>query len=143
MKVLYVRISTVEQNTDRQRVNASDYDYVVEDKISGSTEFSERPGGKENMRFIFEKMTRKSLFHVPWSLCCSLFPFPVFFCVPWPLCGKVLMRNEAKKKFRCKIGCEMNHKFICKNMQTSERNKNSQKDGKFVRNRSCYASLRV
>ena len=32
MKVLYVRISTVEQKTDRQRVNASDYDYLVEDK---------------------------------------------------------------------------------------------------------------
>ena len=47
MKVLYVRISTVEQNADRQRVNASDYDYIIEDRISGSTEFSERPGGKE------------------------------------------------------------------------------------------------
>ena len=52
MKVLYVRISTAEQKTDRQRVNASDYDYVVEDKISGSTEFSERPGGKEIIELV-------------------------------------------------------------------------------------------
>ncbi len=52
MKVLYVRISTVEQKTDRQKVNASDYDYVVEDKISGSTEFSERPGGKEIIELV-------------------------------------------------------------------------------------------
>jgi DNA invertase Pin-like site-specific DNA recombinase len=47
MKVLYVRISSVEQKTDRQRVNEADYSYVVEDRISGSTEFSARPGGKE------------------------------------------------------------------------------------------------
>jgi DNA invertase Pin-like site-specific DNA recombinase len=52
MKVLYVRISSIEQKTDRQRVNASDYDYVVEDRISGSTKFSERNGGKEIMDLV-------------------------------------------------------------------------------------------
>ncbi len=57
MKVLYVRISTVEQKSDRQKVNASDYDYIIEDKISGSTEFSERPGGKE----IFELVEKGQL----------------------------------------------------------------------------------
>lgn len=47
MKVLYVRISSVDQKTDRQRINESDFDYIVEDKISGAIPFNERPGGKE------------------------------------------------------------------------------------------------
>lgn len=45
MKVLYVRTSTVDQKTDRQRVQESAFDYVVEDKISGAVPFFERPGG--------------------------------------------------------------------------------------------------
>ncbi len=47
MKVLYVRISSVDQNTDRQKVNAKDYDWIIEDKVSGAVPFFERPGGKE------------------------------------------------------------------------------------------------
>jgi DNA invertase Pin-like site-specific DNA recombinase len=47
MKVLYVRISTIDQKTDRQKVNGSDYGHIIDDKISGSVPFFKRPGGKE------------------------------------------------------------------------------------------------
>ena len=47
MKVLYCRVSTLDQKTDRQRVDEKNYDLVVEDKCSGSIHFFERPGGKE------------------------------------------------------------------------------------------------
>jgi DNA invertase Pin-like site-specific DNA recombinase len=52
MKILYVRISSVEQRTDRQRIQASDFDYIVEDRISGAIEFSKRPGGKEIIELV-------------------------------------------------------------------------------------------
>jgi DNA invertase Pin-like site-specific DNA recombinase len=52
MKVLYVRVSTLEQKTDRQRVNESDFDLVIEDKCSGSISFFEREGGKEIKKLI-------------------------------------------------------------------------------------------
>ena len=47
MKILYCRVSTVEQNTDRQRVTQNDFDRVIEDKCSGAVPFFERAGGKE------------------------------------------------------------------------------------------------
>lgn len=46
MKVLYVRISSLDQKTDRQRVKENDFNLVIEDKISGSVPFFERQGGK-------------------------------------------------------------------------------------------------
>jgi DNA invertase Pin-like site-specific DNA recombinase len=46
MKVLYVRISSLDQKTDRQRVQESEFNLVVEDKVSGSVPFFERQGGK-------------------------------------------------------------------------------------------------
>jgi DNA invertase Pin-like site-specific DNA recombinase len=47
MKVLYVRVSTLEQKTDRQRVDENDFKLVVEDKCSGAIPFFERTGGIE------------------------------------------------------------------------------------------------
>ena len=47
MKVLYVRCSTADQKTDRQRVNENDFNLVIEDKCSGAVPFFEREGGKE------------------------------------------------------------------------------------------------
>jgi DNA invertase Pin-like site-specific DNA recombinase len=47
MKVLYVRCSTIDQKTDRQRVNEKDYEMVIEDKCSGAVPFFDREGGKE------------------------------------------------------------------------------------------------
>lgn len=51
MKVLYTRISTYEQKSDRQIQNAKDFDFIEEDKCSGAIPFFERDGGKriENM----------------------------------------------------------------------------------------------
>ena len=47
MKILYARVSTIEQNTDRQKVNELEYNKVIEDKCSGVIPFFERSGGKE------------------------------------------------------------------------------------------------
>ena len=52
IKVLYCRVSTIEQKTDRQRVDAKSYDLIVEDKCSGSIPFFEREGGKEIKKLI-------------------------------------------------------------------------------------------
>lgn len=52
MKVLYVRCSSLEQKTDRQRVNESEYDFVIEDKVSGATDFSLRPGGSQVLELL-------------------------------------------------------------------------------------------
>lgn len=47
MKILYCRVSTLDQKTDRQRVTEKDFKHVVEDRCSGSVPFFEREGGKE------------------------------------------------------------------------------------------------
>ncbi len=47
MNILYVRVSTVDQNTDRQKINEKDYNLIVEDRCSGAIPFFDRPGGKE------------------------------------------------------------------------------------------------
>ena len=52
MNVLYCRVSTVDQKTDRQRINEKDFKIVVEDKCSGSIPFFEREGGKEILKYI-------------------------------------------------------------------------------------------
>lgn len=52
MKILYTRVSTLDQKTDRQKVSESDFDFVVEDKCSGSIPFFERPGGKEILNYL-------------------------------------------------------------------------------------------
>ena len=52
MKVLYCRTSTIGQKTDRQRVNEKDYQLVIEDKCSGSSDLFEREGGKKILKLI-------------------------------------------------------------------------------------------
>jgi DNA invertase Pin-like site-specific DNA recombinase len=52
MKVLYCRVSTLDQKTDRQRVNEKDYKLVVEDKCSGAVPFFDRAGGLEIKKLI-------------------------------------------------------------------------------------------
>lgn len=52
MNILYCRVSTLDQKTDRQRVDEKNYDLVVEDKCSGSIPFFLRPGGKEIQNLI-------------------------------------------------------------------------------------------
>ena len=51
-KILYVRCSTIEQKTDRQRINESDFDFVIEDKCSGGIPFFERAGGIEIKKLV-------------------------------------------------------------------------------------------
>jgi DNA invertase Pin-like site-specific DNA recombinase len=51
-KIFYVRVSSVIQNTDRQRINEKEYDHIVEDRCSGSIAFFERPGGKEILKLV-------------------------------------------------------------------------------------------
>jgi DNA invertase Pin-like site-specific DNA recombinase len=61
MKVLYARVSTIEQKTDRQKVNEQDYQLVIEDKCSGAIPFFDRNGGKEALNLI-EKGILKDLY---------------------------------------------------------------------------------
>jgi len=51
-KILYVRTSTLEQRTDRQRVTESEFDSVIEDKCSGAISFFERTGGIEIKKLV-------------------------------------------------------------------------------------------
>ena len=60
MKVLYSRVSSVDQNTDRQRLNDIDFSMVVEDKCSGAIPFFDRQGGKE-IKGLVEKGIVKTL----------------------------------------------------------------------------------
>jgi DNA invertase Pin-like site-specific DNA recombinase len=52
MKILYTRVSTLEQKSDRQKINEKDYQLVIEDKCSGSIPFFERNGGAEILRMV-------------------------------------------------------------------------------------------
>ena len=52
MNILYCRVSSIDQKTDRQRINESDFKIVVEDKCSGSIPFFDREGGKEVAKYI-------------------------------------------------------------------------------------------
>jgi DNA invertase Pin-like site-specific DNA recombinase len=57
MKVLYVRVSAIDQKTDRQTINEKDFNFIVEDKCSGAIPFFEREGGKK----ILDLMKKKSI----------------------------------------------------------------------------------
>lgn len=46
-KVKYIRVSTEEQNTGRQEVNAKEFSKIYIDKASGSIQFSERKEAKK------------------------------------------------------------------------------------------------
>ena len=52
LKILYVRVSSIEQNSNRQKINEKEFDLVIEDKISGAIPFFERPGGKQILNYI-------------------------------------------------------------------------------------------
>ena len=47
MKVYYSRVSTQEQNEERQLQHVSGFDYVLTDKCSGAIELFERPKGSQ------------------------------------------------------------------------------------------------
>ena len=52
MKVLYTRVSTTEQDIDRQIIDKNNYDYVLIDTCSGSIALFERPNGSEIEKLI-------------------------------------------------------------------------------------------
>jgi DNA invertase Pin-like site-specific DNA recombinase len=52
MNILYTRVSTLDQKTDRQRITEKDFDLVIEDKCSGSITFFERTGGIEIKKLL-------------------------------------------------------------------------------------------
>ncbi len=56
LKVLYCRVSTLDQKTDRQRVTEKDYNLVIEDKCSGAIPFFDREGGKEIKSMLDKKV---------------------------------------------------------------------------------------
>lgn len=47
MKVKYIRVSTLEQNIERQQKNENDFDKIYIDKVSGATSFFDRPEGSK------------------------------------------------------------------------------------------------
>jgi len=51
MKAIYIRVSTSEQNTDRQKINTEDCK-IYEDKISGIIPFNERLQAKKLIKDI-------------------------------------------------------------------------------------------
>jgi len=53
MKVLYVRVSSIDQNTDRQKIKESEYDYLIEDRCSGAIPFFQR--GNDIVKLINKK----------------------------------------------------------------------------------------
>jgi len=60
ISILYVRVSSLDQKSDRQRVNEKDFDKVIEDKCSGSIPMFERTGGIE-LKNLIEKNVVKSI----------------------------------------------------------------------------------
>ena len=54
ISVLYVRISSLDGKTERQRVNEKEFDRVIEDKVSGVYPIFEREGGRRLKKWIDE-----------------------------------------------------------------------------------------
>lgn len=63
MIVLYTRVSTLEQNPDRQLTNSKDYDYVLTDYCSGSIPLYERPKGSEVKKMIDNRTLTRLVIH--------------------------------------------------------------------------------
>lgn len=63
MIVLYTRVSTLEQNPDRQLTNSKEYDYVLTDYCSGSIPLYERPKGSEVKKMIESGTLKKLVIH--------------------------------------------------------------------------------
>ena len=49
-KVKYIRVSTEEQNIERQSNNAKDFSKVYVDRVSGAIRFNERKEAKKLLR---------------------------------------------------------------------------------------------
>ena len=63
MKVLYIRSSTVQQNTERQSQDSEAFDYILEDKCSGLIPLWERPNGKQLKKLIDSRDLKELTIH--------------------------------------------------------------------------------
>lgn len=52
MKILYARISSLDQNISRQTKTEKEFDLVIEDRCSGSISFAMREGGKKIIKLL-------------------------------------------------------------------------------------------
>lgn len=55
MNILYTRVSTLGQKNERQKINKSYYDLVIEDECSGIIPFAQREGGKKILEMLKKK----------------------------------------------------------------------------------------
>jgi len=58
--ILYTRVSSVDQKTDRQRVKENEFDKVIEDKCSGAIPIFERPEGS-TLKTLTDRQLIKSI----------------------------------------------------------------------------------
>lgn len=56
--ILYTRVSSIEQKSDRQKVNQKEFDLTIEDKCSGAVPFFERNGGKDIKKLVDAKTVK-------------------------------------------------------------------------------------
>ena len=74
MKVFYSRISTQNQNDDRQLNNLKGFDYIISDKCSGLIPLFERPQGSQLRKLIDEDKLKHLEIHSIDRLGRSLLP---------------------------------------------------------------------
>ena len=60
ISILYTRVSSVDQKTDRQRVKEDEFDKVIEDKCSGAIPIFERPEGS-TLKTLIDRQLIKSI----------------------------------------------------------------------------------
>ena len=63
MKVLYIRTSTIEQNSERQKQNKDETCKIIEDKCSGAIPFFERDGGKKILELTEKGVVDEIIVH--------------------------------------------------------------------------------
>jgi DNA invertase Pin-like site-specific DNA recombinase len=63
MKVYYSRVSTTDQSTERQLINTSGFDKILEDKCSGTVPLFERPQGSQLKRLIDQGILKELHIH--------------------------------------------------------------------------------
>jgi len=63
MKVLYIRTSTIEQNSIRQKQNKDETCKIIEDKCSGAIPFFEREGGKKILELTEKGVVDEIIVH--------------------------------------------------------------------------------
>jgi len=63
MKVLYIRTSTIEQNSIRQKQNTDETCKIIEDKCSGAIPFFEREGGKKILELTEKGVVDEIIVH--------------------------------------------------------------------------------